>query len=505
MKHKSKARQKKLFYFMRRLAEDKKKWKEFRAYLQSPLLGGKPKEVDLLDQLRKVLHDSGERAEEKLCRKLYLDRSVPEKRKLGNLRTRLSRLLSYYFDFEAFLMYREDEALKWRYVVNKANQNHWDEYFINLYEQAEKEIEKCPHQEEYFLHKMDLADQMDLYLSRQEKDPDDQQNRYQEELQALNTMYAIYLLKLACNLHNHHLLRRTSIFQSIPGLQQVLNRIHQNRKEEEPLVLMYEGILHALRTPTKKEPYFNLKALLLQYSDRYDQAEVRLLFQHATNCCTHRFNHYKALGNDVDSRIFQKELLKLYDLQLDKGLIFVYHKEVPYLDHGDFKNIVVHFSIQGEFVWVERFIRQYSPRILKNLRSVAQNFAYGILYYHQKKYEEAAPLINLVRQELKDSNDRHYALSVKGYFLRILYERQLYDDCEREAGNIAKSIHRNTYVSAINQSRYIEFCNHLRHLCRIIATPKSERRHAIDQFRQKIITGPPIISRAWLLRKLEEV
>lgn len=496
---------KKIFYFFRPLWGDQPKWKGFRDYLKSPLLGNGPKKVKLLDELGSVMKYPRGEAIKMLFKALSLGNDTNDRTVRNLLSKRLNALLELYYGYEAFLRYKDDDIMQWRYLMQEANHGKWDDYFLWLYKKkAGKALDSLPRNENYYLHKMDLSDQFDAFMSRQEKDHTSLEDRYREELSALNEYFALYQLKLACNISNQRLLLASKDGEDLPLIHELVTFLEANAVDLDPLIRMYLLIYQGLTQIAEDHHFPVLKELLFRSGMNYGREEARTLCAHATNYCSHRYNRYKSLGNEEKTRSFQNELIELYNFQLEAGIIFLESGGIKHLDHGDFKNIVVQFSSMGEFEWVEAFIERYGQVILKDIREVAGNFALGILNFFKGDYREAELYIRKTRQDLTESQERYYALSLKFYYLRILYERRKLETCERETWNIAKAVGRSKYLPKPRKESYQQFCTYLRKLCQCQTLPGIEGRKALEKLRKKIENGPPCILIDWLLEKIGE-
>ena len=506
MKHKEQHRLKKLLFFMRPLHKSRKDWQGFREFLVSPLHGNSQREAEILDQIGSILEndESGANAEKILCEAILPDHDYALAATKSNLRRRLNPILEHYYAYEALLSFQKDEVAQWKYVVQKANRSRWDAYFIWLYtNKAQKALDALPRTELYHIHQMFFAEQLDYFLSRQNNEAAEIENRYQEELNALIDLHAIQLLKLACNKLNYHLLTKKATPPNTPILAELIRELERSWESQDALVKMYFHILQGLYGTDQDQHYFVLKPILFNEALKYGKEEARTLFQHATNLCMRRYNSYKSNGEAASTLTFQQEILRLYNYKLEQGIIFREYNGRAYIDHGDFKNIVLIFSKMEEFDWVQNFIDQYGNQVLKNMQGVVKNFNYGVLAFFKKEFRAAERLFNLVRQDLRDSNDQYYALSAKGYYLRVLFELQKFDDCEREAKNIAKSINRNKLLPASQKEKALQLCFHIRDLCRAVTETTNKQNSTLDQLSLKIESGAPSFSLEWLREKVK--
>lgn len=505
MEKKRKARLKKLFYFLSPLAADPAKWKAFRDYLGGPLLGNSARDVGILDAVSKVLHLDGAKAERLLILAILPGKDPNLSTSLSHLRKRLNSLLEHYYKFEAFLQYRQDEMKQWSYLLVAADRYNWDDYFPWIHrKKVEGFLEQQSKDGGYFLYKMLIADLKDQHAMRKEKDLGDWGDRYQEEIKALEQFHAIQLLKLSCNILTQNLSGGSNI--SLPALlPAVLNEIETHPESQAQLTCLYYHILKGLSEPKSHQHYPELKALLIEFGGEFGKEEARVLFQNALNYCSLRYNIFRSRGDQEKVKFFQQELLYLYDHCLKQGILFQGAGDERWIDHGDFKNIVALFCILREFKWVETFIEQYSSKVVKRIREVAKIFALGILNFHQGRYHEAESYFVETRQELKDSHDRYYSLSLKTYYLRVLFEREKYVDCSQIASNYIKSIRSNRHSPPQENKIHLQFCHWIKEMSDILTGVPGKRKRELEQLIQEVDKGGNVVAKDWILNKIREL
>ncbi|MCB9234772.1 MAG: hypothetical protein H6581_24175 [Bacteroidia bacterium] len=495
------SRLKKILYFFEPLARNPEKWLQFKEYLISPLHANSPKAGEILDCMGQILRKIPANPEAALAELVFPGKSYADPATRSHLRRRLSPILEHYFEFEAFLSYRQNEALVWRLALHQANELKWDPYFPWLYQKKGlKSLENLPRTENWYLYKMDLSEQWDIFSSRQEKNYAHSPDRYQGEWQALDAFHTLSLLKLACNMYIHA--QEANIpFQPPPLLRPLLKFIRKNPDQTEPLIRIYSLIFKCLKNASSTRPYLKLEELILAQATHFGKNEALNLCSHATNLCTIRYNLHRAANHAEESDLFGNKLMRLLEFQLDNRILLEVSDGVEYLDHRQFKNIVDMFSRLGDFGRAGKFVEKYSALLLKEMREIARDFALGILKFRQTDFAAAEDYFFRALQPLKDSHDPNFALSVKGYYVRALFERQKWEDCEREAYNFGRSARKNQTLPAQTRQKFVRFTLFSQELCRIEAGPPALRPAALADLKSRIETGPPVISRDWLLHK----
>lgn len=491
-------------YFMKPLFGDRERWNLFYEFLISPLHVNSPKSGELLKHMREVLSHETEDIERELCRLTFPDRDPSASGTLNYLRRKLSPLLEHYFEFEAFMSLRADKPLIWTRLIKKACSEKWDKHFEWILEKkALPEIENLSRTEEYFQHKMALADQFDRYAHRKEKDRGKDPNKYVPELEALLNYFSIYLLKLASNQKIQGKIWDLELGE-IPLLVPLMKWVEKNWDKTPKLTQMYYLILRSLDSPGETIIYQNLEPLLFGNVLSLPLEDSQAILGHFENLCTLQVNRAKSENDEPRRLFFQEKLRRIIEFQLEKELLFEPAGEEKLLDHGKYKNIVTLFSMEGEFEWVEQFIGEYSGKLMRINQTVAENYGKAILNFQKADFSSANTNIQKALQYHKDKSEYQYALSIRIYLLRILYELGRMEEGLREVEYAKKAIRRNRFFHDDTRKKFGRFAGFYAELCRIRLDVPLRQEKALKALESRILKATSCLSKDWLLAKTRE-
>src|SRR4029079_4931344 len=90
--------------------------------------------------------------------------------------------------------------------------------------------------------------------------------------------------------------------------------------------------------------------------------------------------------------MYVKEMLDLYNLMLEKELIY----ENRWFPPSDFKNIVTIACRLKEFDWTEKFIHRYKDKLEAETREHFFQYNLASFYYEKSDYGNALKLLNTI-------------------------------------------------------------------------------------------------------------
>jgi hypothetical protein len=170
---------------------------------------------------------------------------------------------------------------------------------------------------------------------------------------------------------------------------------------------------------------------------------------------------------------------------LNKGVI------VPW----DYKNITSVGLRVGEYIWVEKFIKNYNGNLPKDYQKNALTYNLAILNFHKKEYDEVITLLrDMTYRDVFD------ALQGRWLLLKTYYELDESDALDALIDSFRIFLRRNKSISKSYQKMYM---NAIKFLQRIIKIPYESKASA-EKLQIQIKDCQPIAERRWLLTKLEE-
>jgi hypothetical protein len=206
--------------------------------------------------------------------------------------------------------------------------------------------------------------------------------------------------------------------------------------------------------------------------------------------CYHIAQNYCALKINEGKTDYYREVFQVYNKMIDRAVLL----EDGQLAEGFFKNIITAGLRMQAFDWVERFIREYSDYLPVPIRENARSYNLANLYSHQRQYGKVIALLATV-----EYSDVTYALGAKLILLRTYYETDEYLALDSLIQSFRVYLRRNKLISKSVLREYGNFLNVLKKL----SAMQGASRQDIDRFRQKVLNNRALVSKKWLLEKID--
>jgi hypothetical protein len=267
----------------------------------------------------------------------------------------------------------------------------------------------------------------------------------------------------------------------MPGFWEYLE---EPRFSDVPLLTVYRRVVKCFSEQDDEQHFKNLLEYLEKQTHRLTEENLRECYHMAQNYCALKINQGRTDYYSVYFNL-QKKVVQL-DILLENGE----------LSEGVFKNIITSGLRVGEFAWTENFIHEYYPYLPANIRENARTFNLANLYSHQKKHDEVIRLLSNV-----EYSDIVYTLGAKLVLLRTYYESKENMALDSLMDSFRIFIRRNKQMSKSLKKEYINFLTFLSKL----ATMGGSRKKDIHLLQKKINETQSVISKKWLLEKIDEL
>jgi hypothetical protein len=453
----------------------------FRKFLLSPYLNEQPDATRLFELIDEAIRlgEAGEPSLSKtqVWRTLYPDKKFDDAH-LRRLSSDLNQLAMRFMLAEA----RNDdplgEAIELQKVLEKP---HLKKQLTGIERQIQKLFDDTKQQtDEYFLAQFRHSHQIFTRASKVVATIG-----YGEKLsgadQNLELFYILQKLKHYVAWLQFSGTRATEhIVPLVPGFWEY---VEQERFQNQPLIAIYCRISKCFSEPEQEQHFTSLLSDFEQNVDRLTQENLRECYQMAQNYCALKINqgiteYYQTFFN------LQKKVVQL-------GIIL----EDGELSEAVFKNMITIGLSVGQFAWTEQFINDYYPFLPAGIRENARTFNLANLYAHQKKYDLVIELLSNV-----EYSDLVYSLGAKLILIRTYYESKE----SLALGSLMDSfkifIRRNKLMSKSLKREYLNFLNFLSKLTALNGRQKKQ----LLVLRQKIADSKYVISKKWLLEKIDE-
>lgn len=271
------------------------------------------------------------------------------------------------------------------------------------------------------------------------------------------------------------------VMEVIPGFWEYIN---SSKFARVPIIVVYQKMVACFLEPEREEHFFQLVKDLEQYSNELPEVDLRECCQTAQNYCAFKINQGRTEYYSVFFNLIKDTIQ--WNVLLENGQ----------MSEGVFKNTVTIGLRVNEFDWVEDFIRQYAPYLPSHIRENARTFNLANVYSHQKKYDQVIELLRDV-----EYSDIVYALGSKLVLLRTYYETEEFLAMDSLIDSFKIYLRRNKVISKSLKREYNNFLTFLKKISGLNAS----NQQAVEKWTKRIRESPHVISKKWLLEKLEEL
>jgi len=298
--------------------------------------------------------------------------------------------------------------------------------------------------------------------------------------QNLDRFYLAEKLRYYCTILNHQLL--AALDYQMLFIDEIIRHVEENDYRDVAPIVIYHQILLTYREPDNEAHYEKLKGLIDEHIGIFPESEAKEIVDAALNYGIKKMN----LGFEP----YVRETFELYRRSLDQGLLYVRGSLTPW----SFKNIVTIGLRLSEFDWVEHFIHEYSARLDEKFRENAVTFNLAQLYFYKKDYPGVISQLSQVEYD-----DITYNLNSKTLLMASYFELDELDALNSLLDTFRVYLNRNKKIPATRRKHYLNTIGIVRKLARI----RPGERKEIEKLHQEIEATQGIVSKNWILEKLD--
>lgn len=377
--------------------------RQFRDFVNSPSFNKNENIIKLFEILYKFypgFHTS-DLKEEILFEKIFRKQKF-EYFKIKNL---ISDLFGLGKEFLAFSVYRKDNHVKEKYLLQELRNRNLDTSFEQTYKFADKSLEKTMVKDEnYYYHKMDLQYEIMSYYSP--KKPNVNFHYFQERLDLFINYSLIFLLKIY-NIMLHENNQNNYDFD-MKMFDNVMKYLEENKISDNPTLEVYYYVLLMEKTKDKKY-FYVLKELKNKYKEELTSVDNYMLYLHLDGYCATAYNEYG-----------RTDLLK------EQFFLATQHPVSDTTEHGkilypDFLNQVKKAVRVSEFKWAEDFIERFKHKLTDEIENT-MNFCYGYIAYKKGALDEALDIFSKT-----NFSNLILKIQVKILLLQLYIEKKYYE------------------------------------------------------------------------------
>lgn len=457
----------------------------FRKYLESPYFNMNERLLILFDIYAQHIKEDkkDELSKEDIWKLVYEDKkySDPKLRKLN------SDLLKVFEDFLAQKAFDGNKFLKNNLILHAIRKRKIEKLYNSASSSTDRNIEQTYNRSSAYLkakfnnekEKLELYSESEI-LRKRSKNIENEVN-IDMITKYLDQYYLAEKLKYYVKLLGWK--KMISLEQDINHIEQLNSMIDKGDYANVPPIAIYSTIAQTLLDPDNVDNYYKLKEQVAEFIDCFPNDEIRSIYDALLSYCVRRVNK-----GDL---AFQEETLSVYKGALEKETIFVN----GYINQVTFNNIVFFALRTGAFDWVQEFVEEYKGRLRDKDRSSSVAFSLARIEFYKKNYGKTIELLQQV-----EMNSVIYTLNAKTILLFSYYELHEFDALDSFINSFRVFLNREKSISTRKKGHYK---NLLKYISKIINL-RSGDRAGIEKLREEISNTPGIVSKPWLLQKLDE-
>lgn len=270
-------------------------------------------------------------------------------------------------------------------------------------------------------------------------------------------------------------------------LDDIKELIKKYKYDEIPLVSLYLNLLEMSRNEDDEKYFYSVKKLLKENLGLFNRNTAYEVYMALQNHCS-----LKTYKGDIK---FYDELFDIYNEMLSNKVIF--SSKTGHISLVNFKNFAIVGVNLKNYQWVESFINSNRKKLAPAERENGYNYCMGILSFEKGDFNKALEYAGKTKYE-----DIFYKMEIRVLTIKIYYELALFDELSYVTDGFRHFLAGNKPIPA-----YLKEAN--RNFIRMIEQLKKVKLkndlQAAEELRKKISDAQFIMSRIWLLKKLDEV
>lgn len=340
---------------------------------------------------------------------------------------------------------------------------------------AQAQLDKTPADLQYYYHQYRLESEKYVSFESQTRT---QGNNLADISRAFDIFACSSKLRLACLMESHRAVFNTDYDTDL--LQAMLPVLEKKEWLDIPIVALYFYGYKALNNGNEND-FQAFRREIERLPANFPEEEKRTFLLLAINFCIRRLNS--------GEQYYVREAFNFYKVGLETAALF----ENGYLGRFGFKNIVALGLNLSEHAWVADFIEQYAPFLEPKHRDAHRDYNLAKVYYAQKKYEKAMPLLARV-----DESDLLLNLDSRIMLLKMYYETKEWDAMDALMASFKVLLLRKKKVVGYHQTYYLNAIRYFKKLTQLNFLDKA----AVQKLEQEVRSNGALIEKGWILEKL---
>lgn len=457
----------------------------FRKYLESPYFNRNEKLLSLFE-----IYDHNIRnGQEKELDKQEVWEVIFEGKKYSDpkLRKLNSDLLKVFEEFLAQKTFDKNKFLKNNLILRAIRKRKIENLYKSTAASTDRNIEQTYNRSSDYIYARFTAEKekLELYseneiLRKRSKNIENEVN-IEEIATFLDQYYLAEKLKYYVKLLAWKKL--ITLEQELSHIDELHAMVNTGKYNHIPPIIVYSTIAKTQLDPDNLKNYFELKQQVKENIDYFPDDEIRNIYDALLSFCVRRVNK-----GDL---AFQEETLSVYKGALEKETIF----SNGYITQVTFNNIVFFALRTGEYDWAEKFVDDYKHRLSDKDRESSVAFSFARIEFYKKNYGKVIEMLQKV-----ELNSAIYTLNAKTILLFSYYELDEFDAMDSFINSFRVFVNREKSISKRRKEQYKALLKYINKVIKL----RSNDKEGIASLRQEIVDTPGIISKPWLLQKLDE-
>lgn len=204
--------------------------------------------------------------------------------------------------------------------------------------------------------------------------------------------------------------------------------------------------------------------------------------------------NYCIYNPDLGNYKFKRIIFELNEFQLQEGLAFYPDNQ---LSKTKYLQILMAALAVNEAEWTENYIKEYTPKLLPEIRGSMKCLANAFLFFHNREYVKVLENVNKV--EFIDIRDK---IQTRALSARSYYEL---NETETLLHYIDSSKHFLVNNPSVSDRERINIHNFFKYLTKMVFVKENRDSVEISILRNDIEKNKEISNKEWLLDKITEL
>jgi hypothetical protein len=267
-------------------------------------------------------------------------------------------------------------------------------------------------------------------------------------------------------------------------IENLVNALDKSGFKYNQLLITQYLAFKTVNEPDNEIYYYKLKDLILKHFEEFNHTEKYKLLGDLETYCTYRNNEK-----------FNREQFEMLKFRFEKGL-YAYSQH-DYISPATFRNTIYVSISLNELDWLEEFIGKYTDKLNPVNRTSLKLLAEANICFARKKFGKALEKLVKIKYDFF-----LFKVDIKNLMLKIYYELDLTEQAYSLIDTFKHYLAKTDDIPSVFKEYHIGFLNSYTEL--LNRKTKSNITN-LDQAIKKIESHENVISKNWLIEKLNEI